>query len=88
MADAQLRQVPASREHGVEVQQWLAHPHEDGVVGAAPSPGLHALEPQHLIEDLRRLRLRPKRICPVAQKVQVRGHPDCEDRHTELRPSR
>ena len=33
-------------------------------------------------------RLRAKRIEPVAQKVHVSGHPDCEDRHTERRPSR
>ena len=34
------------------------------------------------------VRLRPKRICPVAQNVQVSGQPDCEDRHSERRPSR
>ena len=34
------------------------------------------------------VRLRPKRIWPVAQNVQVSGQPDCEDRHSERRPSR
>ena len=34
------------------------------------------------------LRLRPNLICPVAQKVQVSGQPDCEERQTERRPSR
>jgi len=34
------------------------------------------------------LRLRPNRIAPVAQNVQVSGHPDCEERHSERRPSR
>jgi hypothetical protein len=31
------------------------------------------------------VRLRPKRIWPVAQNVQVSGHPDCEERHSDLR---
>jgi hypothetical protein len=34
------------------------------------------------------VRLRPKRIEPVAQNVQVSGQPDCEERHTDRRPSR
>jgi hypothetical protein len=34
------------------------------------------------------VRLRPKRIVPVAQKVQVRGQPDWLDTHSERRPSR
>ena len=34
------------------------------------------------------LRLRPKRICPVAQNVQVSGQPDWLDTHSERRPSR
>ena len=34
------------------------------------------------------LRLRPNLIWPVAQKVQVSGQPDCEERQTERRPSR
>ena len=34
------------------------------------------------------VRLRPNFICPVAQKVQVSGHPDCEETQTERRPSR
>jgi len=34
------------------------------------------------------VRLRPKRIWPVAQKVHVSGQPDCEETQTELRPSR
>ena len=34
------------------------------------------------------VRLRPNFICPVAQKLQVRGHPDCELTQTERRPSR
>ncbi len=34
------------------------------------------------------VRLRPKRIAPVAQKVQVSGQPDCEERQIERRPSR
>ena len=33
-------------------------------------------------------RLRPKRIWPVAQNVQVSGHPDCEETQTDLLPSR
>ena len=32
------------------------------------------------------VRLRPKRIAPVAQKVHVSGQPDCELRHTDRRP--
>ncbi len=34
------------------------------------------------------VRLRPKRIAPVAQNVQVSGQPDCEERQSERRPSR
>ncbi len=34
------------------------------------------------------VKLRPNFIWPVAQKVQVSGQPDCEDRHSERRPSR
>ena len=34
------------------------------------------------------VRLRPKRIVPVAQNVQVRGQPDCEETQTDRRPSR
>jgi len=34
------------------------------------------------------VRLRPKRIVPVAQKVHVRGQPDWLDTHSERRPSR
>ena len=34
------------------------------------------------------VRLRPKRIEPVAQNVQVSGHPDWLDRQRERRPSR
>ena len=34
------------------------------------------------------VRLRPKRIVPVAQKLQVSGQPDCEETHSERRPSR
>jgi hypothetical protein len=34
------------------------------------------------------VRLRPKRIVPVAQNVQVRGQPDWLDTHSERRPSR
>ena len=34
------------------------------------------------------VRLRPNFICPVAQKVQVSGQPDCEERHSDRRPSR
>ena len=34
------------------------------------------------------VRLRPNFICPVAQKLQVSGQPDCEDRHSERRWSR
>jgi hypothetical protein len=34
------------------------------------------------------VRLRPKRICPVAQNVHVNGQPDCDETQTERRPSR
>jgi hypothetical protein len=34
------------------------------------------------------VRLRPNRIRPVAQKVQVSGHPDWLERQSERRPSR
>ena len=34
------------------------------------------------------VRLRPKRMLPVAQKVQVSGQPDWLDRQSERRPSR
>ena len=34
------------------------------------------------------VRLRPKRIVPVAQNVQVSGQPDWELTHSERRPSR
>jgi len=34
------------------------------------------------------VRLRPKRIVPVAQNVQVSGQPDWLDTHRERRPSR
>ena len=34
------------------------------------------------------VRLRPKRICPVAQKVQVSGQPDWEETQIDRRPSR
>ena len=38
------------------------------------------------ISDARRLR--PKRIAPVAQNVQVSGQPDWDETQTERRPSR
>ena len=34
------------------------------------------------------VRLRPKRICPVAQNVHVSGQPDWEETQTERRPSK
>ena len=34
------------------------------------------------------VRLRPNFIAPVAQNVHVSGQPDCDDTHTERRPSR
>ena len=34
------------------------------------------------------VRLRPNVICPVAQNVHVSGQPDCDETHTERRPSR
>ena len=34
------------------------------------------------------VRLRPNCIAPVAQKVQVSGQPDCDERQAERRPSR
>ena len=34
------------------------------------------------------LRLRAKRIEPVAQNVQVSGQPDCDDTQIDRRPSR
>jgi hypothetical protein len=34
------------------------------------------------------VRLRPKRMAPVAQKVHVNGQPDWLDTHRERRPSR
>ena len=34
------------------------------------------------------VRLRPNLIVPVAQNEQVSGQPDCEETHTERRPSR
>ena len=34
------------------------------------------------------VRLRRNCICPVAQKVHVSGQPDCDETHTDLRPSR
>ena len=34
------------------------------------------------------VRLRPKRMVPVAQNVQVSGQPDWLDTHSERRPSR
>ena len=34
------------------------------------------------------VRLRPKRIAPVAQNVHVSGQPDCDERQTDRRPSR
>jgi hypothetical protein len=33
------------------------------------------------------VRLRPNRIWPVAQNVQVSGQPDWEERHNERRPA-
>ncbi len=33
------------------------------------------------------VRLRPNFIVPVAQKVQVSGQPDCDERQSERRPS-
>ena len=33
------------------------------------------------------VRLRPKRIDPVAQNVHVSGQPDCDERHSDRRPS-
>ena len=34
------------------------------------------------------VRLRPKRIAPVAQNVHVSGQPDCDETQIERRPSR
>ena len=46
--DAQVGQPLARGQHGVEVHQRLAHPHEDGVVDR-----LEAAEVKRLVEDLR-----------------------------------
>jgi len=79
----ELRQALARGEPGVEVEERLAHAHEDDVIDRLP-----AAEVERLVEDLGRLRLRANRMRPVAQKVHVSGHPDWLDRHTERRPSR
>lgn len=34
------------------------------------------------------VRLRANFIAPVAQNVQLKGQPDCEERQSERRPSR
>ena len=34
------------------------------------------------------VRLRPNAMRPVAQNVHVSGQPDCDETHTERRPSR
>ena len=49
---------------------------------------LDAAEVERLVEDLRGVRFRPKRIDPVAQNVHVSGQPDWDERQRERRPSR
>ena len=84
MRDAEVGQPPAGAEHVVEVEHRLAHAHEDGV-REGPLPA----EMERLVDDLPdAVRLRRKRIWPVAQNVQVSGQPDCEERQSERRPSR
>ena len=77
-----MRQVLACLEHRVEVHHRLAHPHEDGVVD-----GLDAASAVHG-RGSDAVRLRPNAIRPVAQKVQVSGHPDWLETQSERRPSR
>ena len=67
----------------VEVHHRLAHAHEDDVVD-----GLDAAEVQRLVEDLAGGQVAAELHRAVAQNVQVSGQPDCEDRHSERRPSR
>ena len=43
---------------------------------------------ERLVEDLGAVRLRPKRMLPVAQNVHVSGQPDCAETQMERRPSR
>ena len=82
--DPDVREAPRRFENSVEVHHRLAHPHEDAVVDR-----LDPAEVQNLVEDLGSASgCAPKRICPVAQKVQVSGQPDCADTHTDRRPSR
>ena len=84
MRDADVGEPARGGEHVVEVQDRLAHAHEHDVVDR-----LEAAEVERLVEDLRTaVRLRPKRIAPVAQNVHVSGQPDWEETHTERRPSR
>ena len=73
----------AGGEHRVEVEQRLAHPHEDGVVDLAVRRKCSAWS---RISDA--VRLRPNFIEPVAQNVQASGQPDWLERQRERRPSR
>ena len=77
------RQPQRRRLHLVEVEDRLAHPHEDEVVHRLDPP-----EVQHLVEDLRGAQVAAEPHRAVAQNVHVSGQPDCEETQIERRPSR
>ena len=57
--DADVGEPPRRREHGVEVEHRLAHPHEDAVVD-----GLEPAEVERLVDDLRRREVAPEAHLP------------------------
>ena len=83
VGDPEVGKAARRREHLVDVEERLAHPHVHGVVHRLPPP-----EVQRLVEDLRGGQVATERIAPVAQNVHVSGQPDCEERQSERRPSR
>ena len=54
--DAEIGQPPRRREHLVEVEHRLAHPHEHGMVDLREPPKV-----ERLVEDLRRRQVAPER---------------------------
>ena len=50
--------------------------------------GIEPPEVERLVDDLSRGQVAPELHLPVAQNVQVRGQPDCDETQIDRRPSR
>ena len=83
MGDPEIGKPPRRLQHGLEFRNGSPMPMYTAWFTGSSRRKCSAWS---RISDA--LRLRPNRIAPVAQNVQVNGQPDCEERQSERRPSR